>query len=162
MDNYNFNEELKRYEPVEKKCTFCETKIWTNIRSNYFVPIYKIKDRTNLIVYNSVKFSKVSIGIPRCSDCLKIHKNAEIKAFLLAVPIGLITCGLAYLIFGIVGFIFGAGVGLVVIIISQIILAKKIVHKSGILQEREGAERNQIVQAFLRGGWTLNKPDPKG
>lgn len=72
-DTHVLNERLKRLEPITTKCQFCNNNHSTAMNDNYFVPVFKVQDRTNVIVYSSVKFSKLLIGIPRCNGCRDIQ-----------------------------------------------------------------------------------------
>ena len=82
------NEKLKRLEPIEKKCIFCSYNNMVSMDDCYFVPLFKENDRTNIIVYRSVKYSKILIGISRCSTCAAIHEAAKTKATIYAVLAG--------------------------------------------------------------------------
>lgn len=78
------NKARRRIEPTTKVCTYCnETKV-DNVNDCYYVPIFRENDRTNLVVYRNVKFSKILIGIPRCADCKNIHEKAKNKALIVS------------------------------------------------------------------------------
>lgn len=129
---------------------------------NHFAPIYKENDRTNVIVYRSVKFQKIHIGIPRCKNCKKIHHNSEIYSwilgFVLAVGVVLLITyffrnNFVYkLFFGIIGFF-------PTLILTPPILATIISARQGIFSSREGAENEPQIKAMIQGGWTLSQPN---
>lgn len=55
MENkYTLNQELKRLEPIERRCKYCDSRESDNTRKSYYFPIYKVKERTDLLVYKSV------------------------------------------------------------------------------------------------------------
>src|ERR1043165_4868354 len=85
---YTLNKEKKRLEPTDTKCQYCEMEHSTNMEENYFIPLFKENDRTNIIVYRSVKYSKIPVGIPRCRTCLDIHQQSANKGALQAWGIG--------------------------------------------------------------------------
>jgi len=74
-DQFNFNEDLKRFEPTATKCGFCFKADSQSMEDNHFAEIYKVSDRTNIIVYNSVSYNQILVGIPRCINCKYIHKK---------------------------------------------------------------------------------------
>ncbi len=157
IDTHILNERLKRLEPKETKCTFCKNAYSTKMNDNYFVPIFKERDRTNIIVYSSVKFSKILIGIPRCISCREIHTASVKKSNLIAVVFSLSTIILSFLIFGPYGF-YGIFIGLFIGFGGSYFLTKKFVSDKGILNPKEGAQQDKTTQLFIMGGWTFNQP----
>jgi hypothetical protein len=156
--NHTFNEKLKRLEPTGKKCAFCAENSMTSMNDCYFVPLYNEKDRTNIIVYRSVKYAKIDIGLARCSSCKQIHESAKDRAFLYAVLIFIGTWGLAYLLFGIIGAVFGLGVAIVAALISSQFFRDRIITDKDIFTLREGAENDETVRDFIIEGWSFNAP----
>ncbi len=156
-----FNEQLKRFEPVSKKCNFCFTGTANSIADCYFVPVFKENDRTNIVVYRSVKYSKADIGIPRCNDCKAIHKAAGRKAL---VP-SLITA-LAIFVFMVYNFLnFHAVVSVLLFFLSAIAgfggyayLQNVFTRKGGINTLKEAAQSDPLVQNLLINGWSLKQP----
>src|SRR5688500_4438081 len=122
---YNFNEEHKRLEPSETLCQYCETEHSTDMEDNYFIPLFREKDRTNVIVYRSVKFSKIPVGIPRCKTCKAVHAKASTIGALVGWSVALIFVIGWFKIFGVSGLfslIIGPflAVGLTILITKQI------------------------------------------
>ncbi len=158
LTSHTFNEKLKRLEPHEKKCAFCAENHSQDIRQCYFIPLYNEKDRTNIIVYRSVKYAKIEIGIPRCADCYRIHESAKDKAMICAVLIFIATWVLAYLLFDILGALFGFGVAIGVALFSYGYITNKFIDQKDILTLREGAENDELVRDFIIDGWSFNAP----
>lgn len=155
------NERLKRIEPVSKKCSFCYNGTSQSMHDNYFVPVFKENDRTNIIVYRSVKYQKIDIGIPRCADCKAIHQKAKIKASVIAV-----IAALAVLAFMIYNFLnFHAVISVALLFLSAatgfggyVYLHNVFTRKAGINTLKESTEADALVQDFLKQGWTLKQP----
>ncbi len=155
------NERLKRIEPVSKKCSFCYTGTSQHINDSYFVPVFKENDRTNIIVYRSVKYQKIDIGIPRCTDCKAIHQSAKTKALLISL-----ACALAILAFMIYNFLnFHAVVSVALMFLSifagiggYAYLQNVFARKAGISSLKDGAENDPLVKDFLMQGWSLKQP----
>src|SRR5690349_15315300 len=107
---YIFNQERKRMEPTITKCQYCETGHSTSMEDNYFIPMFKENDRTNVIVYRSVKYNKLPVGIPRCKSCKSIHIQTAGRAAQIAWGIGIAVVILIFAIWGVAG-IFGIFAG---------------------------------------------------
>jgi hypothetical protein len=154
---YILNKEKKRLEPSETKCQYCEVEHSTNMEENYFVPLFKENDRTNIIVYRSVKYSKIPVGIPRCRTCLEIHQQSTSKASLQAWGIAAAIVVLSFIIWGIGG-IFAIIAGIFIGFLGTGYLESKIVRDRGIFTKKQGAERNPAVQELILDGWTFTQP----
>jgi len=154
---YTFNEKEKRFEPSETLCQYCETEHSTSMEDNYFVELYKEKDRTNIIVYRSVKYSKIPVGIPRCKTCMNVHANANLMSGLLGWGIALLVLILWFAIWGPYG-LFGLlvcpflGWGLMVWI------EKSMIQKKQIYSKIDGAKQNEAVQDLVLSGWSFTPP----
>ncbi|HEY1202381.1 MAG TPA: hypothetical protein VGE79_15435 [Niastella sp.] len=154
---YTINKEKKRLEPTSTKCEYCEVEHSSNMEDNYFIPLFKENDRTNIIVYRSVKYSKIPVGIPRCRTCLEIHQQCANKGALQAWGIGAAIFAFFFLIGG------GAiAIGLVLCILIGLFgtgyLTTRITVSRGIFTKKQGAERNQTVQELILDGWTFTQP----
>lgn len=162
IENYIFNETYKRFEPLEHECTYCGEAQMKNMNEEcYFIPLFIEADRTNIIVYRSVKYSKILIGIPRCRSCKDIHNDSKNKAVTITIAIVVLT--LAFLlynfmnlnafvfIFGIFGVIFGGVYG-------SAKLTERYVANKGIYTLRDGAETNEVVRDLVIAGWSFNQP----
>jgi len=155
------NERLKRIEPTSKKCTFCLDGTTEKVNDAYFVPIFKENDRTNIVVYRSVKYSKINIGIPRCAGCRAIHESAKKKAW----PIALVAA-LSILAFVVYNFLeFHPIVSVILFFVAGIAgfggyayLTNYFTHKAGIHTLKVGAESDALIQDFLMKGWSLKQP----
>lgn len=154
---YTLNKDKKRLEPSDTKCQYCEVEHSSDMEDNHFIPLFKENDRTNIIVYRSVKYSKIPVGIPRCRTCLEIHKDASSKAGLQAWGIAAAIVVLSFIIWGIGG-IFSIIVAIFVGFIGQGYLESKIVQGKGIFTKKGGAERNSAVQELVLDGWTFTQP----
>lgn len=154
---YNFNTVKKRLEPTETKCQFCEMDSSTHMEDNYFVPLFKENDRTNIIVYRSVKYSKIPVGIPRCKTCQSIHQEAASKSALIAGSMAVVTVVLSFLIWGPFGF-FSFFVAILIGFGGRYLIEKKLVRDKGIYTRLDGAKQNEAVQELIIGGWSFNQP----
>lgn len=158
LGNYTLNEELKRFEPKDDKCIYCKVENMQNINECYFTKLYLEGNRTNILVYRSVNFSKLEVGIPRCKTCLMIHKLSREKVLLFSWLAAFFAYVVAILIFDIFGAIFGLLVAMVIGIIVFESIKNSTVKKKGILTEKEGAESVELVQNLIISGWTFNEP----
>jgi hypothetical protein len=154
---YIFNKERKRLEPTITKCQYCESGNSTSMEDNYFIPLFKENDRTNVIVYRSVKYSKIPVGVPRCRDCKNIHVLSAGRAAQIswAVAIGVVI--LIFAIWGIWG-IFGIFGGLIIGFVGTMLLTDKLIKDKGIYTKLEGAKQNEAVQDLVINGWSFTQP----
>ena len=148
----------KRLEPFDSTCQYCGQRNFENMEENFFVPVFKEQDRTNIVVYRSVKFTKVLIGIPRCHSCLGIHNAANNKAKIYSW-IGAVITFILCLLTGEVYVIF-AGIFLLLLVgfLGSHLLEKEFVRKQGILPKMDGAKENETVQEFIIQGWSFTQP----
>ncbi|WP_028981128.1 hypothetical protein [Sporocytophaga myxococcoides] len=160
MEKHVLNERLKRIEPLETLCQFCNSKHSTNMNLNYFVPLFKEQDRTNLVVYSSVKFKQISVGIPRCAYCYKIHSETKVKTWAISLLAGAILTVMGfymwgpYGVFSFIGFFMAA-------LLTPMFITDVIIKKKGILPPQEGAKKDVLVQDFVISGWSLTQPSPR-
>ena len=162
LKSHIYNEHLKRLEPTDSKCMFCNNGYSQNMDDNVFIPLFKENDRTNVIVYCSVEFSKISVGASTCPNCNKIHHTAELFSFLLVIGIIICIVGLMYLLIdsiGVIGLIgVGLGTSLLLLLIGAPLLRKIFLKQKGILNWQDGLKKYKIVQYLLFDGWTFNQP----
>lgn len=159
--NYNFDETYKRFEPHDHKCTYCGEAEMENMNDCYFVPLFVEGDRTNIVVYRSVKYSKILIGIPRCRSCKDIHYDAKSRSVIIALLFVAVSLALLFynfmnlnafvFILGIFGVIFGG-------IYGSAKLAERYVANKGIYSLQDGAETNEVVRDLVISGWSFNMP----
>lgn len=155
------NQQLKRIEPVSKKCSFCFNGTSQSMNDNYFVPVFKENDRTNIIVYRSVKYQKIDIGIPRCVDCKTIHQSAKTKALLISLVAAFAI--VAFMVYNFLNFHAVISVGLLFLagftgFGGYVYLQSVFACKAGISSLKDGAEGEALVQDFLMQGWSLKQP----
>lgn len=164
MESHIFNQSAKRFEPKEKKCSFCKPRSNNSkMQDNCFYSVYNVQDRTNLVVFRNVKFSEVKIGIPRCESCRKVHSNAKIASYLtlfIGIPLVFIipiyfsvkfdlgTVGMVILLAATFGLVYFAMVG----------IERAIHNSSDVKSEKDGALLDPLVQSFLRSGWSIERP----
>lgn len=154
---YNINTAKKRLEPTETLCQFCTTEHSTNMEDNLFVPLFKENDRTNLIVYRSVKYSKIPVGVPRCPGCKSIHEKAVIKAALISWASAVLVLVLSFLIWGPYGF-FAMLPAIFIGVGGTYFLQNSIVRGKGIYTKMDGAKQNEAVQDLILSGWSFTLP----
>jgi len=151
------NQEKKRLEPTETLCQFCETVHSEDMEDNCFIPLYREKDRTNIVVYRSVKYSKIPVGIPRCKECKAIHEQATTKGALIAWGASIVFVIIVFMISLPLGY-FSIFAGIMIGAFGSRGLYRKFVRDKLIYNEREGAEHNPAIRELLLNGWTLNQP----
>jgi len=161
IENYTFNEYDKSFEPKETTCAFCEESQIKNQKHTHFVALYVTNDRTNLIVYRSVKYSRLLIGIPRCGSCREIHEKSVFKSRLVTwiiVPIALVLLFYNLVILG----TFLTIAGFCSIIVGGFYGSHKLtqffVSKENIWNLHDGVENDRFIQNLILDGWSLNQP----
>lgn len=165
METHFFNETTKRLEPVGDVCVYCGKRHSEYITYKY---LYKEKSRTNLLVYRNVKFSKIEIGAPTCSECLKVHKKIHRQSLLYSFLIIILTIALialiSYLLFPLIT-IFAIVIGALLLGVT-IALMTKVYHRIeehlikpyDVLTKREGLQVYPIVEELLNNGFTFEEP----
>jgi hypothetical protein len=159
--NYTFDEAYKRFEPHDHKCTYCGEAEMENMNDCYFVPLFVESDRTNIVVYRSVKYSKVLIGIPRCRSCKDIHHDAKNKAVTISVVSVIALLGLLlYNFMNLNAFVFILGIFATIFggIYGSAKLAERYVANKGIYTLQDGAETNEVVRDLVIAGWSFTMP----
>ncbi|HNP31759.1 MAG TPA: hypothetical protein PKN96_00545 [Flavobacterium sp.] len=157
MENYILNENKKRLEPTETDCEYCKKRKVNSIEDCYFLNLYNVKKRTNLLVYRSVKYSLIKVGIRRCVPCKIIHKNADKNTVLYTT---LIIVALNIILFSVIG-IFGVITMFLSLYLAIFLLSfikNKLSLQKGILSDQKGAKQNQLVKDFLKEGWSTKTP----
>lgn len=162
METHVFNEEKKRLEPIDNLCVFCGKGKSENQDDNFFIPLYKEGDRTNVVVYRKVSFKRIDIGLPRCPHCKKIHESQKRQLRIYTVLGGLLFFVVSFFIFDDMAFliaILAAMVGaLLALILSNIFIEKVSSKKHSILTKQEAAQTYGIVRGLLQDGWSFNQP----
>lgn len=157
--NYTFDEAYKRFEPHDHKCTYCRKTEMENVNDCYFVPLFVEDDKTNSVVHQSVEYSKVIIGIPRCRSCKDIHNDAKNKAISISMASVIVLLGiLLYNFVNLNTFVFMLGIFTVIFggIYGSAKLAERYVANKGIYTVQYGAETNEVVRNLVISGWTFN------
>lgn len=154
---YTLNQQKKRLDPSETKCQYCDSAHSEEMEDNYFVPLFKEADRTNIVVYRSVKYNKIPVGIPRCKTCKGIHDKA-------ASASTWVGWGSAIL-FAYLGFQFLGINGLFTLVASpfvgfglKVLTEKRMVASKEIYSKLEGAKQNEAVQDLVLSGWSFTQP----
>ena len=127
------------------------------MEDNYFIPLFRENDRTNIIVYRSVKYSKIPVGVPRCKTCMDIHQEAAKKAAIYSWSFAVVAVILSFMIWGLFG-IFGIFAGLLIGFAGTHVLENKFVRDKGIYTKLDGAKQNEAVQELVINGWSFNMP----
>lgn len=156
--SHQFNQVLGRFEPTTTLCRYCNKRHSTKINDTYFVPVFKVADRTNIIVYSSVKFNKIAVGIPRCRECAAIHEDSHTKAWLITfgiigafVLIMYLTWTPFWLFFMVFGFA-------LILVGGPHWIPGILANNQGILDKKEGAEKEPLVREMIQQGWSLKQP----
>jgi hypothetical protein len=127
----------------------------------YFVPLFVTNDRTNIVVYRSVKYSKILIGIPRCSSCKSIHEKATSKSqWITGVSVILAIAFLIYNFMVLNAFVVVGGIFAMIFggIYGSKKMTESFVVNQDIYTEQDGAETNEVVRELIVGGWSFTQP----
>lgn len=151
------NEKLKRLEPTETKCAFCGIEHSKSMHDNYFMPLFRVQDRTNVVVYRSVKYQKIPVGLPRCGTCKDVHESSANKAKMYAWGAALVFIILCFAIWGIWG-IFAIFGGIIIGFGGAELLESKFVRDSGVLTKKDGAKEDGTIQELVINGWSFTQP----
>ena len=160
MENFTLNENLKRLEPVHKRCAYCGMNDFSDMADNYFVPVYRKTDSTNLILYQSVKYRKLTLGIPRCAGCKRIHRKVRAITIITAILVFLIIMGGCIWLWEVLGFFIGLFGGGFAAGLTSAFLSRSIAKKYGIPDDDDGAKNSESVRELLNAGWSLIEPSP--
>lgn len=158
-DNYTFNEQYKRLEPLEKECAFCNKNQMESVHDSYFAPVFMTKDRTYLVVYSSVKYAKILIGIPRCKSCKRIHESSKVKGVVISIVAGIVIVSLGLMSRSVPFFVIGFFGGIFAAVFGSFYLKNYFAEQKGINTLKGAAEENSLVQKFLASGWSLKQPE---
>lgn len=158
LPHHVYNKNSQRFETLDKLCSCCELNEMEDISYSYYTPLFKIQDRTNVIVYRSVKYSKVLIGMPRCASCYQIHHKSKNRANLISWIIAPFIVVLAILTMEPLIIIFGIIIGILFGIFGGLLIKNKIITDSGILTEAGAAKTNETIQDLVISGWSLTQP----
>jgi hypothetical protein len=154
---HQFNEYTKQLDPKETSCFFCGSHHSASQRTNVSFKLYRENDRTNLLVYRSVKFKMISIGVPRCATCKKIHHDAGLTGTLASLALTAIIIALSIAAFGAYGMW-----AVIPAIFAGVFFFRYVertrVEAKGIARELVGAEQDPLVAAFLADGWSGTRP----
>lgn len=157
LSKYNFNESLKRFEPKEKRCGYCFQNESENINNYDFIKLYKVQDRTNFVIYRTLKYEEMEIGISRCNDCVEFHEEASRKSPILKYAIYLLILIFVLPVFGLKVFVVGIALSL-----ALFFFLHKYGKKSTVSNERltlkQGIASNETIQDLVLSGWIFDKP----
>jgi hypothetical protein len=155
-----FNENKKRFEPTDTSCRFCSTGKMISMNHGLFVPLFKENDRTNIIVYRSVKFMKLEVGFARCASCFEKHDSAKTKSIVFSILIGLVIFGVIYvcLDIAIFGAFIGLFAGLVIAFLMPNAIFEWILKNDGLSTHEDVIVKDEVVQDFVISGWSRTAP----
>lgn len=157
LSRYNYNESLKRFEPKERRCGYCFQNESENVNNYDFIKLYKVKDRTNFVIYRSLKYEEMIIGISRCNDCVEFHEEASRKSPILKYAIYLLILTFILPVFGLKVFV----IGITLSVILFFLLHKYVIktnNSKGRLTLKQGIASNETIQDLVISGWTFDKP----
>jgi hypothetical protein len=158
-----FNPSTKRLEPISRECSFCDDGTMESMNSCYFNHVSMEKDRTNLVVYRSVSYDSIEVGVPRCASCEAIHANALAMAVLITIVsfIGYVYLTIKLVLSKSFPPMFGAIMmfaGVAAAVYVGAFLFNYLIRRKNILTKLEGAENDETIKDFLMMGWSLGKP----
>jgi hypothetical protein len=157
MENYVVNDQLKRIEPIATLCQFCNKRHSEKMDRNVFIPLFNVQDRTNIIIYSSVKYKKVLVGIPRCNHCYVIHKKSAFYSWLISIPVGIAMAITGFSLWGLYG-VFSLMISIVIAAVSPILITDILIKKQHILTQKDGGIKDPMVQDLVLAGWSINPP----
>ena len=157
VEKFVFNEKLKRLEPTENNCFFCRKEKKEQVNDSLFIAMYKPIKKLNLVVYRSVNFSKLPVGVPRCKSCLQIHtaalKKANMYSCIIAIAICLVLC-----LFGPAGIVLGlVSIGFTYYILNDY-LPGKYIQKMDIFTIKDAGKLYEPILELINAGWSLEQP----
>ncbi len=160
MNNkYHFNEFEKRFESKEIVCKYCNSRTMGDPEEQYYASIYRVMNRSNIIIKRTVEYNEIKIGIPRCNDCFKIHEGGKARG-------GFYTIILSILALGIFHYLFGEAVVYALIFIPIILAAflpmgirENYAHKHNIPTEEAPTKDNEWIKSLLQEGWSTKRPE---
>ena len=158
IDKFQLNEEQKRLESNSKICTYCKKTTIDDSNDAVYIPVYSVNNRTNLVIYKSVKYQSINVGVPRCKSCIEIHTYDGQKSSFFASFFAAITVLISTGIFGFEGFLYGLIVGGCVYLIIYYEFKHKRTKKHNILTFEEGVEQDKDLHELLSSGWSLTEP----
>ena len=171
MGSHVFYKTSNLFVPIDNTCMFCGKDSSDSGDSDLFFSLFKEQDRTNLVVYRNVKFSRINIGISRCSKCEAIQKGINKHSSIIGFSVGIgitvifVLIGLllakSYNLSMILPFLAAIPGGLLGIFFGSLIYGqkqKKMSISNHILTERDAAMKYSLVQSLLKEGWTFEQP----
>jgi transcription elongation factor Elf1 len=157
-ERHRANEQLKRLEPTDPSCIFCGKASSTSMEDNHFQTIFSVTGSTDVIIFSSIKYKKVDVGVARCKNCTAVHEKMFQKGayICMALSVPFIVAG------AVIDGLFGGLVGLVVaaFILSRCFpfLERYLIHQKGVLTKKEGAKKEPTIKALLQSGWSFKEP----
>lgn len=158
FSRYNYNENLKRFEPKEKRCGFCFVKESEDVANYHFIKLYKENSRTNLVVYRNLKYQEILIGVARCNDCVKYHDEYTSESPVIKYFIYLLILIFVLPIFGLNFFVIAISISLLIFFLHHKYFSKRTSEVKEIYTLKEGINLNETIQDLIISGWTFNRP----
>jgi hypothetical protein len=159
MESHVLNKSEKRLEPTSSQCGFCVEGEVSNVKDCHYAPVYRISDRTNIIIARTVEYNKIEVGIPRCSSCADIHSKGDLKANANILMYGIIIVVITFALFQVIVMPILAIAGFSIFAGS---INKNIQNRyasdNDIYSLEEGTYANETVRELLDLYWSLEKP----
>ena len=161
------NEQNKRLDPIYNRCMCCGQGVSNGNRSDFYISLFKVKDRTDLVVYRNVRFQRLVVGVSRCPKCKAIHKKGERISVIKRLLVGVGTAGVGVLIgflleptsiIGPLVAVFGLVFGIILAFVSFANQPSKVCEKNKVLTQEKAAKQYDLVMSLLKDGWTFIKP----
>jgi hypothetical protein len=157
LSNYNYDESWKRFVPKEKRCSYCFQNESENVNNYDFIKLYKVKDRTNFVIYRSLKYEEMTIGISRCNDCVQFHEEVSRKSPILKYAIYLLILIFVLPVFGLKVFVIGITLSLIIFFLLHKYATKNKSPKER-LTLKQGIASNETIQNLVISGWVFDQP----
>ena len=138
-------------------CWFCGIKP-PDESSEYSIKIYKVNSRSNnYLSRNTVQYSSLSVNIPRCCECQKVHDQSSAK--LVGALISCASFGLLFVLFDDGNWFAGLLVGGIIGWIIGAILERLQISKAKIKDIKQSTISNYpALNKMLREGWQFSEP----
>ena len=154
-EQFEINDTLKRIEPTSEICTFCGKHKAKNRDYYFYKRVYKINNRSNIIIHRTVNYSSIEIGVTRCNNCYSIHKSVSKKSLfyiILSFPLFFFICLCIYQS----GWMFIPA--LILTSLLNTFIENKMLSSKNIISEDDGFNKSTLVTEFLNNGWSIKEP----
>lgn len=170
LKTHVYDKQNKCLDPIDNKCMCCEKGFSRSKNDNFYIPIYREKDRRGILIPPSriVEFHRISVGVARCPNCKKIHKKAIWNSWFypLVIGLGLFIVGLVLFLLlelktiGVILMVLGIIAGVLLGLSKSMERERAFLEKMNVLSKEDAVRKYESVAELLRDGWSLYEPEP--